>query len=172
MHTSFKHLCFVLWTSPSVIMGAGWPGARSWDGSTSSFKAWFNTALSIIPRTVETNTKRHFRNSTETLLCNVFPVSLSKLHKLGPVCHHSLLKLWNYEPGMPISEHCPKSFHSASRALEWLFCLIKREKEQRALLKPFSIYSWVICACQSVKDPSKGQEITDTQEFCPQGVRS
>ncbi|MEQ2208971.1 hypothetical protein XENOCAPTIV_021092 [Xenoophorus captivus] len=99
------------------------------------------TALSVILRKVETNTKRHLRVSLEAVHSNVFPVSVIGLRKLGPVCHHSLLKLWNYEPGMPISEHCPKSFHSASRGLEWLFCLIKREKEQRALLKPFSIYS-------------------------------
>lgn len=156
-HTLLLHaFIFVSWCSPPVIMREGWAPHKEDTLLQASLlhDLWKHTPGS-----------QDKKKSFIKWLCKCFScLSVISLHKLGPVAYQSPMS-----QECPFWEHCLKWFAGAAEVREWLFCLRKGEKEP---LKPFSIYSWMIYACQSVKDPSEGQEIADALQLYPSGLLS
>lgn len=76
--------------------------------------------------------------------------------------------LRNYEPGLPVFEHYPKLF---CRAVSLNVSLSEQERGNGST-KACSIYSRIIFACQTVKDPGKRQDTANIFQLCPKGTHS
>lgn len=94
--------------------------------------------------------------------CALFIMSVISQHKLGHVDYQPSEELWTRTARF---EALPRMILCC--ILEWLSVSVR---ECSVLMKLFYIYSWMIFACQIVKDPGKGQETAHMQQLCPKST--